>query len=185
MTDSKQPSLSKPISFDVIIAGGAMAGATLALALHQLSQGKLKVAVIEAFATDHSAHPGFDARSIALSYGTVQILQDLQLWSSLHPFATPIEHIHVSDQSHAGMTDIHRESLGVEALGYVVELADVGRVYASVWRSVLPSNNLCQAESSILAVNKSRSRYNSTVVMLYKVSCWWRLMVQCPPVAKR
>lgn len=57
MTDSKQPSLSKPISFDVIIAGGAMAGATLALALHQLSQGKLKVAVIEAFATDHSAHP--------------------------------------------------------------------------------------------------------------------------------
>ncbi|MCX9565329.1 FAD-dependent monooxygenase, partial [Vibrio cholerae] len=107
-----------------------MAGATLALALHQLSQGKLKVAVIEAFATDHSAHPGFDARSIALSYGTIQILQDLQLWLNLRPFATPIEHIHVSDQTHAGMTDFRRESLGVEALGYVVELADVGRVYA-------------------------------------------------------
>lgn len=59
-----------------------MAGATLALALQHLSQGKLKVAVIEAFATDHSAHPGFDARSIALSYGTVQILQELQLWPS-------------------------------------------------------------------------------------------------------
>lgn len=64
MTDSQQPNISKPISFDVIIAG-AMAGATLALALQHLSQGKLKVAVIEAFATDHSAHPGFDARSIA------------------------------------------------------------------------------------------------------------------------
>ncbi len=82
MTDSQQPNISKPISFDVIIAGGAMAGATLALALQHLSQGKLKVAVIEAFATDHSAHPGFDARSIALSYGTVQILQELQLWPS-------------------------------------------------------------------------------------------------------
>lgn len=71
MTDSQQPNISKPISFDVIIAG-AMAGATLALALQHLSQGKLKVAVIEAFATDHSAHPGFDARSIyaLLRYGT-------------------------------------------------------------------------------------------------------------------
>ncbi|EOW9331136.1 TPA: 2-octaprenyl-6-methoxyphenyl hydroxylase [Vibrio cholerae] len=130
MTDSQQPNISKPISFDVIIAGGAMAGATLALALQHLSQGKLKVAVIEAFATDHSAHPSFDARSIALSYGTVQILQELQLWPSLQPFATAIKHIHVSDQSHAGMTDIHCETLGVSALGYVVELADVGRVYA-------------------------------------------------------
>ncbi len=26
MTDSQQPNISKPISFDVIIAGGAMAG---------------------------------------------------------------------------------------------------------------------------------------------------------------
>lgn len=130
MTDSKQPSMSNQTDFDVIIAGGAMAGATLALALQKLSQGQLNIAVIEAFATDHSAHPGFDARSIALSYGTVQILQDLQLWPSLRPFATPIEHIHVSDQFHAGMTDIARESLGVQALGYVVELADVGRVYA-------------------------------------------------------
>lgn len=44
-------------------------------------------------------------------------------------FSTPIEHIHVSDRSHAGMTDITKHDVGVEALGYVVELADVGRVY--------------------------------------------------------
>ncbi len=29
MTDSQQPNISKPISFDVIIAGGAMAGGNI------------------------------------------------------------------------------------------------------------------------------------------------------------
>lgn len=122
--------MSQVKSFDVIIAGGAMAGATLALALHQLSQGRLSVAVVEPYQTDHQQHPGFDSRSIALSYGTVQILQRFGLWESLQSVATPIEHIHVSDRSHAGMTDITKEEVGVNALGYVVELADVGRIYA-------------------------------------------------------
>ncbi|WP_430472247.1 2-octaprenyl-6-methoxyphenyl hydroxylase [Vibrio misgurnus] len=131
-TDTSTHNRDLPPMFDVIIAGGAMAGATLALALQQLSQGRLKVALIDAVAADHAAHPGFDARSIALSYGTVQILQQLQLWPSLRPVATPIAQIHVSDQFHAGMTEIDRESLGIEALGYVVELAEVGRIYAEL-----------------------------------------------------
>lgn len=115
--------------FDVVIAGGAMAGATLALALNQLSQRSLSIAVVEPYQVDHSAHPGFDSRSIALSYGTVQILESLQLWSSILPVATAIKDIHVSDRGHAGMTDIFSEQLAVDALGYVVELADVGRIY--------------------------------------------------------
>ncbi len=117
-------------SFDVIIAGGAMAGATLALALSRLSGGKLSVAVVEAYQTDHQQHPGFDARSIALSHGTVEILRRFGLWESLKSIATPINHIHVSDRSHAGMTEIDKHDIGLEALGYVVELADVGRIYA-------------------------------------------------------
>jgi len=32
--------------YDVVIAGGAMAGATLALALNHLSQGSLSIAVV-------------------------------------------------------------------------------------------------------------------------------------------
>lgn len=102
--------MSEAKSFDVIIAGGAMAGATLALALDSLSQGGLNIAVIEAYQTNHHAHPGFDARSIALSFGTVGVLQQLKLWSAIQPVATPITHIHVSDRFNAGMTDITRES---------------------------------------------------------------------------
>ncbi|WP_029843007.1 2-octaprenyl-6-methoxyphenyl hydroxylase [Vibrio parahaemolyticus] len=115
--------------YDVVIAGGAMAGATLALAIEHLSQGALRVAVVEPFKAQSDQHPGFDSRSIALSYGTVNLLCHLELWSAIEPFTTPIEHIHVSDRSHAGMTDITKHDVGVEALGYVVELADVGRVY--------------------------------------------------------
>ncbi|TON23975.1 2-octaprenyl-6-methoxyphenyl hydroxylase [Vibrio parahaemolyticus] len=115
--------------YDVVIAGGAMAGATLALAIEHLSRGALRVAVVEPFKAQSAQHPGFDSRSIALSYGTVNLLRHLELWSAIEPFSTPIEHIHVSDRSHAGMTDITKHDVGVEALGYVVELADVGRVY--------------------------------------------------------
>ncbi|USD40775.1 2-octaprenyl-6-methoxyphenyl hydroxylase [Vibrio sp. SCSIO 43135] len=116
--------------YDVVIAGGAMAGATLALALSRMSSGALSVAVVEPFETDHQSHPGFDSRSIALSYGTIEVLKQFKLWSEIQPVATAIEHIHVSDRSHAGMTDIRTNDLSVPALGYVVELADIGRIYA-------------------------------------------------------
>ncbi|MCG9684546.1 2-octaprenyl-6-methoxyphenyl hydroxylase [Vibrio sp. Isolate23] len=115
--------------FDVVIAGGAMAGMTLALAINTLSRRPISIAVIEPYKADHQAHPGFDSRSIALSYGTVNILKQFELWEDISKFATAIEHIHVSDRSHAGMTDIDHKAVGVEALGYVVELADIGRLY--------------------------------------------------------
>ncbi|MDW6091829.1 2-octaprenyl-6-methoxyphenyl hydroxylase [Vibrio rhizosphaerae] len=115
--------------FDVIISGGAMAGATLALALDASCGGKLRIAVVESYDFSAQAHPGFDARSIALSDGTVQILQAYRLWDAIQPYATPISRIHVSDRGHAGMTEIEAKQQGVSALGYVVELADVGQVY--------------------------------------------------------
>ena len=129
--------------YDVVIAGGAMAGATLALALNHLSQGSLSIAVVEPYQVDHQAHPDFDSRSIALSYGTVQILDSLHLWQSIAPVATPIKDIHVSDRGHAGMTDIYSEELAVDALGYVVELADVGRIYQQKLESEAAITMLC------------------------------------------
>ena len=129
--------------YDVVIAGGAMAGATLALALNHLSQGSLSIAVVEPYQVDHQVHPGFDSRSIALSYGTVQILDSLHLWQSIAPVATPIKDIHVSDRGHAGMTDIYSEELAVDALGYVVELADVGRIYQQKLESEAAITMLC------------------------------------------
>ncbi|MBD1555329.1 2-octaprenyl-6-methoxyphenyl hydroxylase [Vibrio sp. S9_S30] len=129
--------------YDVVIAGGAMAGATLALALNRLSNGTLSIAVIEPFKVEHTLHPGFDSRSIALSHGTYLILEKIGLWAQIQPFTTPIEHINVSDKGHAGLTDITKYDLNLDALGYVVELADIGRVYQSLLNGADKVDFLC------------------------------------------
>lgn len=43
--------------FDVVIAGGAMAGMTLALAINKLSQQPLSIAVVEPYQVDPSGSP--------------------------------------------------------------------------------------------------------------------------------
>lgn len=105
-----------------------MAGATLALAIEHLTNAGLRIAVVEAAIPD-SCHPGYDARSIALSYGSCQLLEGIGIWSSLVPFATPISRIHVSDRGHFGLTEIHASDQGVDYLGNVIELADAGREF--------------------------------------------------------
>ncbi|MGL6262014.1 2-octaprenyl-6-methoxyphenyl hydroxylase [Vibrio sp. WXL210] len=115
--------------FDIVISGGAMAGATLALALNHALAGKVSIAIVESYQVDHTQHPGFDARAIALAHGTVEILRGYQLWESIQDKATAIKHIHVSDRAHLGMTEIASDDIPVPALGYVVELADVGHAF--------------------------------------------------------
>jgi 2-polyprenyl-6-methoxyphenol hydroxylase-like FAD-dependent oxidoreductase len=48
-------------AMSVIIVGGGMTGATLALAISQLSHGTLPVHLIEASEPETDRHPGFDA----------------------------------------------------------------------------------------------------------------------------
>ncbi|MEZ8742538.1 2-octaprenyl-6-methoxyphenyl hydroxylase [Photobacterium swingsii] len=115
--------------FDVVIAGGAMAGASLAIALDTLSRQGLKVAVVEAVKPQLDSHPGYDARCIALSLGTTALLETVGIWQTLRPEATAISDIHVSDRGHAGIVRLSAHQQAVDALGYVIELADAGRVF--------------------------------------------------------
>ncbi|WP_084418919.1 2-octaprenyl-6-methoxyphenyl hydroxylase [Photobacterium sp. J15] len=131
--------------YDVVIAGGAMAGATLAIALNNLSGGRLKIAVVEAVAPKLDQHPGYDARSIALSLGSANLLQQIGIWSKMDDIATPISHIHVSDQGHAGIVHIDACEQGVDALGYVVELADVGTLLHKQLNELEAVELLCPA----------------------------------------
>lgn len=111
----------------IMIVGGGMAGATLALAISHLSGGKLAVDLVETRSPEESQHPGFDARAIALAQGTSMQLDAIGVWQTLSPVATPITHIHVSDRGHAGRVQLQAGDYRVPALGHVVELHDVGK----------------------------------------------------------
>lgn len=103
-----------------------MVGASLAVALAPLG---LRVAMVEAFAFNPStAQPAYDDRSVALSYGSSLIYQDLGLWSGLQNAAEPISSIHVSDQGFFGASRLHAAKEKVPALGYVIENRVLGNV---------------------------------------------------------
>ncbi|MGM0936850.1 MAG: 2-octaprenyl-6-methoxyphenyl hydroxylase [Pseudomonadota bacterium] len=110
---------------NVIIVGGGMAGATLALAISALSQGKLSVSLVEA-SLPEGEHPGFDARAIALAHGTCQRLAKIDIWEALADCVTPITHVHVSDRGHAGFVNINAQDYHIPELGNVIELHDAG-----------------------------------------------------------
>lgn len=119
--------------FDVIIIGGGLAGASLACALKNTS---LKIALIEAHELNTDAQPCYDDRTVALSYGSRIIFDAMGLWSTLAPFAEPINTIHISDRGHFGVSRLTSEQEGVEALGYVLENRDIGQqLYAVIERS--------------------------------------------------
>ncbi|MPW34924.1 2-octaprenyl-6-methoxyphenyl hydroxylase [Vibrio sp. B1Z05] len=114
------------MQYDVIVIGGAMSGATLALALSRTANKK--VAVVEAF-SESQQHPGFDSRAIALSLGSIDLLRRYKLWDALSSEATPINSIDVSDRGHFAQTGFSADELNKPLLGAVVELANVGAVY--------------------------------------------------------
>lgn len=111
--------------FDVLIVGGGMVGASLALALKPL---KLKIGLIEAFNFGVAEQPSYDDRSIALSYGSSRIYQGMGLWNKLRDGVENIQHIHVSDRGHFGATRLAATQENVPALGYVVESRVLGKL---------------------------------------------------------
>ncbi|HEY2681936.1 MAG TPA: 2-octaprenyl-6-methoxyphenyl hydroxylase [Steroidobacteraceae bacterium] len=135
-------------NYDVVIVGGGMVGASLALALAPL---KLKVALIEAFAPDSASQPSFDERTTALSNGSRRILETLQVWQSLSSAATPIAKIHVSDQGHFGFARIEAARQGLNALGYVVPNRHLGQV---LWRGLKDSGIAIHCPARVQSVRR-------------------------------
>lgn len=99
--------------FDIAICGAGPVGLALALLLVKRGMSAARIALIDAKPLDQASK---DPRSLALSYGSKQILEEIGTWPVA---ADPIHQIHVSRRGHFGRTFIDRDEFGVPALGYV------------------------------------------------------------------
>ncbi len=123
-------------NYDIVIVGGGMVGATLALGLRQALPNSFSLAVIEAVELQpqdmHSGtgpiQPSYDGRSSALSAGTRLAFEALGVWDEISRGAEPIKDIHVSDRGHCGITRMNAAEHKVPALGYVVDNHWLGQV---------------------------------------------------------
>lgn len=115
----------------VAIVGGGPVGLALALALHRRG---VSAEIFEA--RSRQATRG-DARVLALSHGTRQVLEWLGVWSAIEQ--TPIAAIHISQRGGLGRTVLRAGELGVPALGYVAEAPSlIGALDAAAEREKIP-----------------------------------------------
>ncbi|MDB5799621.1 MAG: 2-octaprenyl-6-methoxyphenyl hydroxylase [Rhodocyclales bacterium] len=96
----------------VLIIGAGPIG--LAAALRLSAQGHA-VRILDARRADAAQH---DARVLALSHGSRQLLEALGAWPAAA--ATPIETIHISQRGAFGRTELRQAEYGLPALGYVI-----------------------------------------------------------------
>ncbi len=141
--------------FDLIIVGGGMVGASLACAL---GNSPLKIAVIEATPFESDSQPSFDARTLALAYGSRQIFKSLGIWDEIaQRGVTPIRRIHVSDRGHAGSSHLDCQTEGVEALGYVAETRLLGQVLHDQMHTFSNVQFICPAQVTQVNLEPTRA----------------------------
>lgn len=116
--------------FDIVIAGGGMVGAALALALRDTGH---RIALVEPVAPGDAGQPSYDDRGIALSLASERILRHVGVWDAIAADAAPIRGVHVTEAGRFGCMRMDAARLGLESLGHVVIARSLGR---ALWDAV-------------------------------------------------
>jgi len=109
---------------DIAIAGGGPVGLALASMLIARGTPAKNIALIDAKSLDAAAE---DPRSVALSFGSRQLLEQIHGWPTT---VTPIREIHISRRGSFGRTLIEADEYQLPALGYVCRYGDLVRALA-------------------------------------------------------
>jgi 2-octaprenyl-6-methoxyphenol hydroxylase len=107
---------------DVLIIGAGPVGMTLHLAL--AAGGQKSLLIDRRPLQDQQSDP----RTLALSHGARQLLEQINSWPTRA--ATPIETIHISQKDGFGRTLIDHQEYALPALGYVVRYRDLAGALA-------------------------------------------------------
>ncbi|MDD3765371.1 MAG: 2-octaprenyl-6-methoxyphenyl hydroxylase [Nevskiales bacterium] len=116
--------------YDVVIVGGGLVGASLAVGL---AASDLRVAMVEAVAP-RQGEPSWDERCIALNHASHGILQALGVWPELADEAAPILSTHISERGRFGVARFSAAEAGLEALGYNIPIRALGQ---RLWQRML------------------------------------------------
>jgi 2-octaprenyl-6-methoxyphenol hydroxylase len=144
---------------DVVIVGGGMVGASLALALAGTG---LDVTMIEGVAPGSDAQPSFDDRTTALGNASRRIFESLGVWSGIAPQASAIRTIHVSDAGRFGFARLNASEQGIDAFGYVVTNRVIG---AALWAKLAAAKGITlRAPAHPEGLEISAERVRLTVV---------------------
>ncbi|WP_157443015.1 2-octaprenyl-6-methoxyphenyl hydroxylase [Colwellia piezophila] len=120
--------------FDVIISGGGLSGSLMALSLSKLTKADgclLSIAIIETLLVNQASPADenalFDGRVLALSHGSANYLAKLGVWQHLKNDACAITDIDISDRGHFAKARLTAKEFRVNALGYVIDMARIGK----------------------------------------------------------
>lgn len=133
--------------FDIAICGAGPVGLALAAMLIQRGTPAASLVLIDAKTAEQSVR---DPRSIALSWGSRQLLEQLGAWPAS---STAIEQIHVSRRSHFGRTLIDRKEYNLPALGYVLRYGDI---VSALEAQLKQSGMTIMRPASVLGITETR-----------------------------
>ncbi|WP_267224455.1 2-octaprenyl-6-methoxyphenyl hydroxylase [Dyella silvae] len=107
----------------VLIVGGGLVGASLAIALDAAG---IDAVMVEAAAPRVGEQPSYDERNLALARATVNGLTAIGVWRHAAAQATPIHHIHVTRAGEFGSVRMDAAQQGVDALGWTLPARELG-----------------------------------------------------------
>src|SRR3546814_3449488 len=107
----------------VLIVGGGLVGASLAIALDAAG---VAATLVETAAPRTDTQPSYDERNLSLSRATVNGLQAIGVWPHAAARATAIRHIRVSRAGEFGSARIDADKQGVDALGWTLPARELG-----------------------------------------------------------
>lgn len=134
-TEALKSGLEAATHFDVVISGGGPTGLLTAIGL-KTECPSLSVAIVEPMENANSAtktiKSNFDQRCLALSYGSLQLLEHWAVWPELKAHGWPIKSIVTSERGHIGKTVMRAEDYQLSAMGQVASMHNLGCALKSV-----------------------------------------------------
>ena len=145
------------MKFDIVIIGGGLVGASLALAL---KNSGLKIALVES----RSPAPlpddkSWDSRIYAVSPGSASFLQDLGVWQGVDEARiTPVYKMAVFGDDNAARLDFSAYAIGCPELAFILENR---QLQAAVWDALKRHKKhiriFCPAQCASVTWNESHA----------------------------